>query len=111
MVSASNQIRVVAFMCTIVDTSFIFTKTSESFQKKMFIENINLGPFLAIFLPTTWISFTKQSSDGHFEVLNRSISYSHHSSSTGSIRCIGLHFYDRTVHLIEIFGKNSNQVV
>ena len=34
-----------------------------------------LRPFLAIFLPTTCISFTKQSSDGHFEVLNRSISY------------------------------------
>ena len=30
---------------------------------------------------------------------------------TGSIRCLGLLFSDRTVRLIEIFGKNSNQVV
>jgi hypothetical protein len=30
---------------------------------------------------------------------------------TGSIRCSSLHFSDRTVRLIEIFGKNSNQVV
>ena len=30
---------------------------------------------------------------------------------TGSIRCLGLHFSDRTVRLIEIFAKNLNQVV
>ena len=30
---------------------------------------------------------------------------------TGSIRCLGLHFSDRTVRLIEIFVKISNQVV
>ena len=30
---------------------------------------------------------------------------------TGTMRCSGLHFSDRTVRLIEVFGKDSNQVV
>ena len=29
---------------------------------------------------------------------------------TGTIRCLGLHFSDRMVRLIEIFEKKSNQV-